>query len=127
MLTPRIEINLKKIAHNAKVLKKLYGSKGINLIGVTKAVCGNPIIADTLVKSGISILADSRIPNIKRMRNAGVQGHVSSVLRTPASKPSAKRLSNMLDISLNTELSAIIKRLSKICCREYDVPGIRLS
>ena len=44
MLTPRIEINLEKIAHNTKILKGLYGSKGIDIIGVTKVVCGNPLL-----------------------------------------------------------------------------------
>jgi len=39
MKTPSIEINLGKIAHNVKKLKELYGSKGIDVIGVTKVVC----------------------------------------------------------------------------------------
>jgi predicted amino acid racemase len=63
MLTPRLEIDLEKIAHNAKALRDLYGTKGISVIGVTKAVCGNPYVAKTLVNSGIGILADSRIEN----------------------------------------------------------------
>ena len=59
MIMPRIEIDLGKIAHNAKTLKELYGSKGIDVIGVTKVVCGDPVIAGVLVKSGIAILARS--------------------------------------------------------------------
>jgi len=110
MLTPRIEIDLGKIAHNVKTLKELYGSKGIEVIGVTKVVCGDPNIADTLVKSGINILADSRITNIKRMRNAGVQTQFL-LLRTP-SLNQAEEVVKYTDISLNTELS-VIKRLSK--------------
>ena len=51
MSTPRLEIDLKKIAHNAKTLMDLYGSKGIDVIGVTKAVCGDPEIADILLKN----------------------------------------------------------------------------
>ena len=39
IITPRIEINLGKIAHNAKTLKELYGSKGIAVTGVSKVVC----------------------------------------------------------------------------------------
>ena len=69
---PKIEFNLEKIAHNAKALKELYRSKGIDIIGVTKVVCGNIEIANTLVKSGIQVLGDSRISNIKKMRRAGV-------------------------------------------------------
>ncbi|MBW2598885.1 MAG: alanine racemase, partial [Deltaproteobacteria bacterium] len=82
MTTPRIEIDLAKIAHNAKNLKRLYGSKGIDIIGVTKGVGGDPDIADTLVKSGISVLADSRISNIRRMREAGIEAEFL-MLRTP--------------------------------------------
>ena len=38
---PPIEINLAKIAHNAEMLLKLYGSKGIELMGVIEGVCGS--------------------------------------------------------------------------------------
>jgi len=109
MLTPRIEINLEKIAHNAKALKDLYGSKGIDVIGVTKVVCGNPSIAKALVKSGIRILADSRIENIRRMLNAGVQAQFL-LSRTPGLSQ-AEAVVKYTDISLNTELS-VIERLS---------------
>jgi predicted amino acid racemase/D-alanyl-D-alanine dipeptidase len=109
MLTPRIEINLEKIAHNAKALKDLYGSKGIDVIGVTKVVCGNPSIAKVLVKTGIRILADSRIENIRRMLNAGVQAQFL-LSRTPGLSQ-AEAVVKYTDISLNTELS-VIERLS---------------
>ena len=35
MITPRIDIDLGKIEHNAKKLKSLYGSKGIDIIGMS--------------------------------------------------------------------------------------------
>jgi predicted amino acid racemase/D-alanyl-D-alanine dipeptidase len=109
MITPRIEIDLEKIAHNAKALKNLYGTKGIDVIGVTKVVCGNPYIAKALVNSGISILADSRIENIRRMRNAGVQAQFL-LSRTPVLSQ-AEAIVKYTDISLNSELS-VIERLS---------------
>ena len=118
MLTPRLDINLEKIAHNAKALKDLYGSKGIDVIGVTKVVCGNPYIAKVLVKSGIRILADSRIENIRRMRNAGVQAQFL-LSRTPCLSQ-AEAVVKYADISLNTELS-VIERLSKYAI-DYDKP-----
>ncbi len=109
MKTPRIEINLGKIAHNVKKLKELYGSKGINIIGVTKVVCGDPAIADVLVKNGINILADSRIENIIKMHNAGIHAKFL-LLRTPLSQ--SESVVKYADISLNSELS-VIKELSK--------------
>ena len=33
MTTPRVDIDIAKIAHNAKELKELYGSKGVGEIG----------------------------------------------------------------------------------------------
>ena len=113
--TPRIEINLGKIAHNAKTLKELYGSKGIAVTGVTKVVCGDPNIAEVLVNSGISILADSRITNIRRMRNAGTQAQFL-LLRTPIPSQADSVVKNA-DISLNSELS-VIKGLSKSAIKQ---------
>ncbi len=109
MKTPRIEINLGKIAHNAKKLKELYGSKGINVIGVTKVVCGDPAIAEVLVKSGINILADSRIENIIKMHDDDIHAK-SLLLRTSLSQ--SELVVKYTNISLNSELS-VIKELSK--------------
>jgi predicted amino acid racemase/D-alanyl-D-alanine dipeptidase len=118
MLTPRIEIDLEKIAHNVKNLVALYGSKGIEVTGVTKSVCGNPDIAAALVRSGIRVLADSRIENIKRMRNAGVDAKFM-LLRTP-SLSQAESVVKYADMSLNSEIS-VIQRLSTHAA-EYDQP-----
>ncbi|NQT26447.1 alanine/ornithine racemase family PLP-dependent enzyme [candidate division KSB1 bacterium] len=107
MPTPRLEIDFGKIAHNAKTLKDLYGSKGIDVIGVTKVVCGDPAIADVLLKSGITILADSRISNIKKMRDSGIDAQFL-LLRTPFLSQ-AEVVVKYADISLNSELTVIQK------------------
>ena len=116
MAVPRIEINIKKISHNTKILNRRYGSKGIDIIGVTKVVCGNPHVAAALVKNGISILADSRIVNIRRMRNAGIQAEYL-LLRTPFLSQ-AENVVKYVDISLNSEYS-VIKELSKFALRQH--------
>lgn len=108
-IAPRIEINLAKIAHNAKVLQHLYESKGVGIMGVTKGVCGAPEIARLLVNNGVSILADSKIKNIQKMREANVDAEFV-LLRTPALSE-VETVINCADISLNTEL-AVIKSLS---------------
>jgi len=122
MVTPRIEINLEKIAHNAKILKELYGTKGIDVIGVTKVVCGDANIAKVLLKSGINILADSRIENIKKMRDANIQTQFL-LLRTIHSQ--AKNIVKYADISLNSELS-VIKELSKFAVKQNTLHKIIL-
>ncbi len=110
MPTPRININLSKIAHNAKVLSSLFKSKGIEIIAVTKGVCAHPHIANVLVNSGIKILADSRISNIKEMRAAGVKASFL-LIRTPMISQ-AESVVLDTDMSLNSELS-VIKKLSE--------------
>ena len=108
--TPRIDVDITKIIHNAKELKRLYGSKNVDILGVTKMVCGDPIIADALLQSGISILADSRISNIRKMRDAGIHAQFL-LLRTPL--PSQiDDVVKYTDISLNSEIS-VIESLSK--------------
>jgi predicted amino acid racemase/D-alanyl-D-alanine dipeptidase len=115
MATPRLEINLGKISHNIKTLKELYGSKGINIIGVTKAVCGNSDMADAFVKNGISILADSRISNIRKMRTEGVKAQFL-LLRTPLLSQT-EDVVRYADISLNSEI-LVVKRLSKFAVEQ---------
>jgi len=114
LITPRIEIDLAKIAHNTKKLKELYSSKGIGVIGVTKVVCGDPMIVDVLIKSGINTLADSRITNIRRMLKAGIQAQFF-LLRTPIPSQ-AESVVKYADISLNSELS-VVKSLSKFAVK----------
>ncbi|WP_299158155.1 alanine/ornithine racemase family PLP-dependent enzyme [uncultured Tenacibaculum sp.] len=110
MRTPRIDIDIRKIAHNTQQLKKFYGTKKIEITGVTKLIGGNPKIATVLVDNGIQILADSRIENIKRMIKGGVQAQYL-LLRTP-SLSQVEEVVIYTDISLNSELK-ILKELSK--------------
>jgi len=114
IIMPRIEIDLGKIAHNAKTLKELYGSKGIDVIGVTKVVCGDPAIAGVLVKSGIAILADSRISNIVKMHDADIHAQFL-LLRTQLSQ--SESVVKYADISLNSELS-VINEISKYAVKQ---------
>jgi predicted amino acid racemase len=108
-VTPRIEINLSKIAYNAKKLLHLFSTKGIGVMGVTKVVCGSTVIAEVLINQGYRILADSKLENLKKMRDAGIDA-LFVLLRSPALSE-AESVIEYADISMNTELS-IIQRLS---------------
>ncbi|MFC7062948.1 alanine/ornithine racemase family PLP-dependent enzyme [Halobacillus seohaensis] len=107
--TPRIEVNLSKLAYNARKLKGLYGARGIDIMAVTKTVCGDPAIAEALANQNIHILADSKLRNIMRMREAGIKAQFV-LLRTP-SISEVELVVKYADISMNTEL-AVIKRIS---------------
>ncbi len=106
---PRIEISLSKIQDNTRILSRLYGLKGISLMGVTKAVLGEPAIAEAMIKGGVEFIADSRIENIIRMRVGGITDTQFVLLRTPPSQ--AEAIIKNVDISLNTEIETV-KKLS---------------
>jgi len=103
-ILPRIEISLSKIRDNARMLSLLYGEKGIDLMGVSKAVLGEPLIAKAMIKGGVCFIADSRLENIQKMRQAGVSAPLV-LLRTPLSQ--AEAIVQSVDISLNTEIETI--------------------
>jgi predicted amino acid racemase len=103
--TPRLEIVLSKIAHNARELTALYRSRGIAVTAVTKGVCGSPEIASVLLRNGVSSLGDSRIANIRRMREAGLDA-LFVLIRSPMPSET-EQVVELADMSLNTEISVI--------------------
>jgi ornithine racemase len=107
-LLPRIEISLSQIQDNAQKISELYGQKGISLMGVSKATLGDPSVANAMIRGGVKFIADSRIENIQRMKNAGVSTKFV-LLRTALSQ--AEATIRGADISLNTELDTV-KELS---------------
>ncbi len=105
---PRVEISLSQIRENTKKLSELYMQKGISLMGVTKAVLGEPSIAKAMIQGGVKFIADSRIENIQKMKSAGILNQFV-LLRTPLSQ--AESIVKNADISLNTEIETL-KNLS---------------
>jgi predicted amino acid racemase len=103
---PRIEIGLSQIQDNARMLSKLYGQKGISLMGVSKAVLGEPAIAQAMIRGGVRFIADSRIENIQKMKEAGILTQFV-LLRTALSQ--AESVVKYADISLNTEIETLKK------------------
>ncbi|WP_085585583.1 alanine/ornithine racemase family PLP-dependent enzyme [Thalassospira mesophila] len=105
MITPRLEIDLDKIYHNATTLVGRLKRLGISVTGITKAFRGAPKIAQMLQRAGVSGLGDSRIENIERMRRAGIDGQMMLV-RSPMISQ-VDRVVAAADISFNTELDVI--------------------
>ena len=103
---PRIEIALSQIKHNARMLCELYGEKGISLMGVSKAVLGEPLIVKAMIEGGVTFIADSRLENIQRMKSAGISTQFV-LLRTALSQ--AESIVQNVDISLNTEIETLEK------------------
>ena len=113
-MSSRVEIDLVKLGSNVEVLLNLYGSKKIEIMGVTKGICGIPEIAQVLVNKGIRVLADSKIVNLKKMRDADINAELV-LLRTPSLRE-VDLVIKYADISLNTEIE-VIKSLSAAAMR----------
>lgn len=114
-ITPRVEIDLSKIAHNAASMVQLYQAKGISLMGVTKGAGGSAEIAKLFCEAGIQMLADTKLKNIVQMRNAGIQAEFV-LLRTPSLSEAASVVQHA-DISMNTEFE-VLKALSQAAAQE---------
>ena len=105
MTAPRLEIKLDKLIHNAQQLTALYGSKGIRVTAITKGVCGSIRVAKALFNSGIRSFGDSRIANIQKMRESGLDAQFM-LIRSPMPSE-VERVVEFADVSLNTEISVI--------------------
>jgi predicted amino acid racemase len=123
LTAPRLNINLAKINHNARVLVDLLGRRGISVTGVTKATLGMPDIARGLLSAGVAQLADSRIENIQTMRRAQINADIT-LLRSPMIDQAALVVQHT-DTSLNTELD-IISELSKAAQASGRIHGVVL-
>jgi len=117
MTAPRLEIDLKKILHNATTLVKRLRERKISVTGVTKALLGAPEFARTLIQAGVSGLGDSRIENIEAMREAGISAPMT-LIRSPMLSQT-KRVVASAEVSLNTEIE-VIKSLS-VTAEKQDV------
>ena len=109
MSAPRLEIDLRKIHHNARTLVERLGKRGISVTGITKATLGSAEIAATLLEAGVKRLGDSRIENIEAMRSA-LSAAEMTLIRSPMLSQ-AKRVVMSADVSCNTEIE-VIKKLS---------------
>lgn len=102
---PRIEINLDKIKHNAKVLKHLCEQKGIQITGVVKGVCSNLEIVDVFIEAGITNLGVSKVDHLEKIRKAK-KDTTLTLLRSPGMSE-VEKVIRYGNITLTSELSVI--------------------
>lgn len=98
-----VTVDLGKIAENARRVGNAVAP--ISVIGVTKVTCGSPQVARAMLAGGVSGLADSRLENIARMREAGVPGPFW-LLRAPT-PGLAEETVRFADVSLQSEIITV--------------------
>lgn len=121
MSYPKMTIDLETIRNNVKSVVELCSKHGIEVAGVTKVFCGNPIIAKTYIDGGVSYLADSRIENLIRLKDLDIP---KIMLRLPM-KSEVEKVVEYADISLNSEVETI-KILSEVALKKGKVHKVIL-
>src|SRR5512139_94121 len=101
----RIEVDCERIRRNAQVIVRLCAARGIDVVGVTKACCGHPQVARAMLAGGVTMLADSRLTNVRRMREGGIDSDVM-LLRLPRLSE-ADEVVTLTQISLNSEVETV--------------------
>jgi predicted amino acid racemase len=103
--TPRLEIYPARIEENARSVVNLCHQHGIQVACVTKVVCAHPAAVSSLIAAGADLLADSRLENLRAMRESGVKRPLM-LLRIP-SPSQLEEVVKLADVSLNSSLETL--------------------
>ena len=105
MNSPRIEVDLSKVRHNARVLVELAAARGVSVTGVTKAMRGMPALAEAMLGAGVPTLGDSRVENIERLRAGGIEAPIL-LIRSPMPSQVA-RVVSAAGVSCNSDVDVV--------------------
>lgn len=123
MTAPRLEVDLGAIRDNTRVLVDRLAPLGIGVTGVTKASLGSAGVARALVQGGATGLGDSRIENLRRLCDAGVDAP-RTLIRSPMPSQVDAVVAHA-GTSLNTE-AAVLVGLSGAAVRRSTIHAVVL-
>lgn len=104
-----ITLDVNKLKSNFKFLNDLFKKNDIQWSVVSKLLSGNKEYLVELMKLGIKQICDSRISNLKTIKE--INPDIETIYIKPPAKLSISRIVKYADISMNTEIETI-KRLS---------------
>lgn len=103
---PRLEIDIEKLVHNASIVSDICKKNNMTVAMVTKVYCAMEEVVEEIVNKGvIDYIADSRIQNLKRLRNIEIP---KILIRIPMISE-VEDVVRYSDISFNSELKTIYK------------------
>lgn len=103
MVYPRLTIKTDIIRNNTKVIVDKCKQNGIDVVGVTKGICGNERVAESFIEGGVKFLGDSRIENLIFLEKFDIP---KMMLRIPMISE-ADKIVKYTDLSLNSEIETI--------------------
>ncbi len=118
---PRMEIFLDRIRHNVAVVCGRARAHGVEIVGVTKGLCGEPLVARAMLEGGVSALGDSRLSNLARLRREGINAPLM-LIRIPMMSE-ARWVPRVADISLQSEpaVARVVGEEAAQCGRRHRV------
>lgn len=111
----RIVADCDKIRANARATVDFCAEHGVEVACVTKSVCGEPEIVRAVLAGGVRLVAESRIDNVRRIRDAGIDCDIL-MLRLPALSE-ADEVVALTQCSLNSE-PLVLRALSDAAVRQ---------
>src|SRR6056297_1209244 len=101
-----MELDRNKLAHNFKFLQKMFKEHNIEWSVVTKLLCGHPLYINVLEELGITEVSDSRLENLKRIKEQESE-RLKPIFIKPPALSAIPEVVRCADVSFNTELKTI--------------------
>jgi len=112
LATATVTVDLTKIAENTQ--RVVEALPGVEIVGVTKVTAGSPEVGRAMLAGGASALGESRLENIARLRDAGIDAPMW-LLRAPTPALADKTVT-LAQVSLVSELETL-GALDAACAR----------
>ena len=109
---PALLIDRKKLLKNGQDIVQIAQNSNCRVWGVTKGLGGHPEVARVFLEAGVEGLGDSRLANLKRMREAGITAPLM-LIRIPMLSE-LEELPLYADISLASDIDGLFM-LDAIC------------
>ena len=122
-MTVTISVDCRMVRANAAAVAAMCAARGVEVTGVTKCCCGEPALARAMLSGGITMLGDSRVDSVRRLREAGVDCEVW-LLRSPTLSE-VDDVVRLTQVSLNSEV-AIVEALSAAAQQQGTPHGVLL-
>src|SRR5688572_121859 len=97
---PDVAVGLGRGQRHARAVVGRCAGAGINVFGVTTAMCGMPQVAGAMLRGGVAGLAESRVESIRRLRDSGIAAPIMLLRSPPIAR--VEEVVRSVDISLQS-------------------------
>ena len=115
MAYPELRVYRERMRSNVAEVVRRCAAAGVRVWGVTKGLCGHPEVGRLFLEEGCAGLGDSRVRNLRRLREAGVTGPLH-LIRIPMEQE-LEELVEVADGAL-VSMGETLEALEDLCARK---------